>query len=114
MKKEQLEDVGYLYIMKDVKYNTGWYKVGKTKDPIVRLQKYNSSFPEDRLVYAFLSEKMYNISELERTLIETIKIRFRVHNKRYEWFKHTSCYSGFASEIIKIIEGFYDTYYEIE
>ena len=114
MEQEHLEDVGYLYIIKDGKSNTGWYKVGKTKDPVIRLKGYNSSFPEDRLVYAFLSEKMYNISELERILIATIKRKYKVHRARYEWFKSASVYQQLSSRIIEIIEGFYDTYYDID
>ena len=78
-------------IIKDISYNTSWIKIGKTTRPLQRLKEYNSSFPEDRITYTFLSEPMYNLSACEAMLLTHLRKQKTIQAKQ-EWFKHSgSC-----------------------
>ena len=99
-KNVNINDVGYIYIIKSSHSNgvmgwlRAWYKIGKTVNLKNRLATYNYSFPEDKYSYAFVSEKIYNLSEVERYLIRHImeenKFIFSIHRK--EWFhKKRNC-----------------------
>ena len=113
---EEHSKVGYLYILKDVENKSGWFKLGRTGDPVKRLVNYNNSFPEDRLVYTFISEKLYNIDVLEKELLLYTK-SLAVVQARREWFKPKYPLKtggrGILYVIIRKIEEMTDSYLEI-
>ena len=95
-----IHDIGYIYLIRckvlprdSLNYKTykyeEWYKIGKTKHPENRLSQYNGSFPYDVYEYDFLSERIYNLSEVERIILSHIVTNHRLYmsENRYEWFK---------------------------
>ena len=110
-----LDDIGYLYIIRDEKKSSPWIKVGKTINPIGRLAQYNSSFPEDRMTYSYLSEPIYNLKEAEEKLLELLESDKNLVKSRKEWFKHSSpSGSRLVDKMIRHIESLVNTYYYIK
>ena len=81
------KNIGFLYIIKEANGTSGWYKVGKTVDLERRLREYNSSFPNDRMSFIFVSERIYNLNEAEKELIDYLSSIKRLHKSRNEWFR---------------------------
>jgi hypothetical protein len=80
------EDIGYLYIIKDVKNHSRWYKVGKTSNPDNRISHYNVAFPEQRVEFIYVSSKIDSLSYAENKLIEYLKY-CGFPQKKKEWFR---------------------------
>lgn len=102
---------GYLYIIE----NEGWIKIGKTISPKDRLRQYNSSFPEDKLSYYYLSELLYDCDVAEDILLESLECRSNTLRKRKEWFKSSNMNNGagkkgLLSFIVNKIEEITDSY----
>ena len=111
MKSVDIDDVGYLYIIKNIGSKNPWHKVGRTRDPIRRLINYNASFPEDVMVYSYVSEKLYNIKHAERELLDMLCANPKIRKKKLEWFRYVSCAQHLVPWITRRIEKLTDTYY---
>ena len=115
MKKYDHKDIGYLYVIKDVKPKSRWIKVGKTANPSVRLFAYNSSFPENRMYYSYVSEKIDNLTNAEKEVIELLQCR-KYNNSKNEWFEAsaTGGRERMVRAVIKAIQDIEDKYFTLE
>jgi len=121
-RRADINDIGYIYVikvilMKSIRGGTRvWYKIGKTINPRQRLLQYNGSFPEDKYDYMFVSEKIYNLSNVENMLISQIqsKNKFIFSESRREWFYKKGNQRAFqpGSYLPNIINKMVDIYYE--
>ena len=96
-----IEDIGYLYVIKSI-HPKGFIKVGKTSNLERRLKSYNSSFPEDVIIYHYISEVVYNLSEAEQELIDFSITRKGSIRYKMEWFKGKPTFQLLNSIINKI------------
>ena len=117
MKKYDHRDIGYLYVLKDIKYKSNWIKVGKTINPTRRLTEYNSSFPEDRMFYSYVSEKIDNLSNAENEILELLKYRgYKFSNSRKEWLRGSRQQGSNHAirSIVKAINEIEDKYFTLD
>lgn len=106
---------GYLYIILDDYPASKWIKVGKTKDPKKRLSDYNRNLPEDRIVFTYLSVKLYDRHEAERMLLSQLRNMQKTYREaKREWFATRGRYTarGKVGKIVSLIEDISDVYAE--
>lgn len=96
-----ISNSGYIYIIVDSVF-PDYIKIGRTINPIRRLQDYNCNKPFRTAEYLYLSKPIKNINAVEFVILQHLSIQYPTPNNICrEWFKQTD-----TINIKKYIEGY--------